>query len=238
MSEGSVQKVLKEFALFFIAAIISSVIYFALNHVVSNKIYPILTASIIVTVLFILLIYRFFKKREKLLGIIDVFEKFEHAPPTLEIVNNAQISVEFMGISARTFFESEDVEELMKKKIREGVIFKFLILDSSSQYVDIKARDEGDDHEAWKYDINASIHRLERVKKETESEKIEAKKYDALPIWRGIFVDHKIAYATYYPHGHRGKHSPVFMIENREATLYIPLYSLYTYIWENSKEAI
>jgi len=238
MRDDIFQRLLKEFTLFFITALIGSIIYVILELLVSNKIYSILITSITVVILFTILIYYFFKKREKLLGIINVFQRFDDAPSTFEIIKGAQINVEFMGISARTFFESEEVEELMKKKIREGVCFKFFVLDPSSKYLESKAQDEGDDPEAWKHDINGSIRRLNRIKKETKTNRIEIRKYDFLPIWRTIFIDNKIGYITYYPHGHRGKHAPVFVVTHGETGLYTPIYRTFLHYWERSAEEV
>lgn len=236
--DDTFQKILKEFTLFFITALIGSILYITLELLVSNKIYSILTSSITVVILFTILVYYFFKKREKLLGIINIFQRFDDTPPTFEIIKDAQINVEFMGISARTFFESEEVEELMKKKIWEGVHFKFLVLDPSSKYLEIKAQDEGDDPEAWKHDIYGSIRRLNRIKRETKADKIEIKKYDFLPIWRTIFIDNKIGYITYYPPGHRGKHAPVFLVTHGKTGLYTPIHRTFLHYWEISAEVI
>jgi hypothetical protein len=134
MRDDTLQRVLKEFTLFFITALIGNAIYITLELLVSNKIYSIFISSVTVVILFTILVYYSFKKREKLLGIVNIFQRFDDAPSTFEIIKNAQINVEFMGISARTFFESEEVEELMRRKIREGVHFKFLVLDPSSKY--------------------------------------------------------------------------------------------------------
>lgn len=232
MNSGIIQRSMREYALFFIVAIIGSVVYLVIERILTNKLDSILFTSLLTAAFIILIVYIFFKKREKLLGIVDIFDKFEDAPSTLEIIKNANISIEFIGISARTFLESESVEEIMKKKISQGISFKFLILDPSSKFVEIKAKDEGDDLEAWKYDINGSIRRITKIKNETNPEQIELKTYDSLPIWRGIFVDNKFVYTTYYPHGYQGKHSPVFLIENKSDNFYTPLYNHFRYSWE------
>jgi len=239
MSEGiEINRIIKEFIFILVIGVFGAVIYYIFDRIIANQVYAILFASIIVIILILVVIYRFYEKRERLLSITDVFEKFESAPSTLEIIKNANVSVEFIGISARTFFESEHLEEMMKKKVRADVAFKFLILESKSPFVEIKAKDEGDDPEAWRHDIEASSRRIERIKKGTVPEKIEARSYDELPVWRGIFVNHKIAYITYYPHGHRGKYSPVFVVENKESSLYIPLYIHYLQLWERAGKLI
>jgi len=227
MTDFVTQKVLKQFFYFLIAAVIGSIVYFTIEYSLSNRFYSIITGATIANALFFTMMYRHYRRRERLLGIIEVFKNFEDAPSTMQILEDAHVSVEFLGISGRTFFESDEVEDLMRRKIRQGVNFGFVILEPTSQFVKEKAEDEGDDPEAWRLDINASLVRLERLKNETTHAKIAIYKYDSLPNWRAVFVDGKTAYVTYYPHGHRGKHSPVVLLDNRDTTLFIPLYSLY-----------
>lgn len=237
--ENRKERFVKEIALSVIVAIIGTILYFVIEKATTNMTYSILVAISVVFALSLVWVYWYLKKREKvytdniaMLGLKKIYNKFDDAPSTLDIITDAKTTVEFFGISARTFFEFDDTEEIVKKKIKEGVSFKFLILHPNSPYVTIKAKDEGDDPEAWKHDIQGSLSRINRVAKETSEQRVVIRTYDTQPIWRCIFVDDKIAYTTYYPHGHRGKHSPVFLLENKETSLYDPLYDYFKFIWD------
>ena len=239
MDNSSIVKFFKEFALYFLAAAIGSIIYYLSEIILKNKAYSIIIGLFIALITLFILFFISFKKKQRLIGIFEYFRNFDSAPSTYKLINNAHSEIEFMGISARTFLESEEVEEILKRKIRIGVKFKFLMLDPDSKFLEIKAKDEGDDPEAWKHDINGSIKRLARISQELGNNNIEIRLYDALPVWRFIYIDHKIGYFTYYPHGHRGKYSPVFAAENRDGSIYEPLHSHFNYRWDElSKNAV
>lgn len=194
--------------------------------------------AFLVALLLMLSVYAYvsYRREKSILGIRKIFRAFDAAPKTLEIITDAKRSVDFLGVSARTFFESEEVEDSMKKKIKEGCVFRFLLLDPEAPLLESKAKDEGDDPEAWRHDIRASILRLDRIGKETDTEKVKIKLYNALPIWRLLFVDEASVHVTYYPHGHRGKHSPLFALDEKKISLYDPFRSFFEYLWGISHE--
>ena len=238
------ERFVKEGIIILIVVIIESILYMIIEMVTSNTTYAIIAAILVAFPLVLVWLYWYMKKREKnykekmeLLGLEKVYKKFGDAPSSLKIIESARRSVEFLGISARTFFESEDTEEMVQKKIKEGVSFKFLILDPDSPFTEVKAKDEGDEPEAWKHDIGASISRINRLGKGANSQKIEVRTYDAFPIWRAIFVDNKIGYVLYYPHGHRGEHSPLILFKDKEISLYDPLHDYFIQLWNISGDS-
>jgi hypothetical protein len=233
------EQFVKEAAKLLITSVVGTILYFVIEKLTTNTLAAVLVAISTVFALSVALVYWYMRMREKAyidqmnpIGLQRIYDRFDMAPSTTSVIEHAKTTIEFLGISARTFFESEDVEELVKRKVREGVVLRFLVLNPDSQYVKIKANDEGDDPEAWRHDIQASISRINRIKRELNSGRIEVRIYDIAPIWRGIFVDDKIAHITYYPHGHRGKYSPVFFLENREVSLYDPLHDYFKCMWD------
>ncbi len=237
--ENAQERVTRDVIFFLLAAVIGSIVYFGLTLVTSSPLYPILVAVSVAAVFFGWLVYRGLVRTTRILGIRTVYEKFSTAPSTLELLSGASSKVEFFGISGRTFFESEDIEEIIKQKIREGVDFEFLLLNPASSYVKTKAEEEGDDASAWAHDISASMIRLERIKGVLVTTKLQVRQYDAFPVWRGIFVDHRIALVSFYPAGHQGKFAPVMFLENNMGGAHAPLYSAfyrtYKYLWDNAK---
>ena len=214
----------------------ATVLALSLDALTANRQLSLMAFVVVVAVMLCVYMYLFYGREKNVLGIRRIFKTFDDASKTLELIEDVKLSVDFLGISARTFFESEEVEECMKKRVREGCTFRFLLLDPKTTHVETKAKDEGDDPEAWRHDIEASILRLERVRKETDPSKVRIRLYGFLPIWRLLFADEKLVHVTYYPHGHRGKHSPVFFLDAKKISLYDPFRSFFDYLWSVSNE--
>lgn len=227
----------------FLAAAVVGLTYLAVDKITAKPLYTIIFAVTSASFLIIIWMYLYKRKaehayRQKLsaIGIKEIHLKFTDAPSVLEVISHAKKTVEFLGISARTFFESEDTEEIIKARIRAGVNFRFLVLDPNSTYVTLKASDEGSDAAAWTHDINGSLARINQLQKETSSDRISAKTYDAVPVWRTIFIDDNIGYITYYPHGHRGKYCPVMVVENRDISVFEPLHDYCKFLWDKGTD--
>ena len=241
-SRSDTEKFIKEFWLFFAATAIGSGVFFVVEKSMNDKLVSLLIATVVALILCLLAIARFYSKKYNLIGVKEVYDKFDVAPSTLDIISKAEISVDFIGISGRTFFESSEIEEIIKRKVNSGVKFRFLIVNPESKFVEEKALDEGDDPKAWIHDIQASIARLNGLKSQIANKQsnngVLLKIYDALPIWRGLFIDNKYGYVTYYPHGKRGKQSQVLHLVNSIGKLYSPIFDQFNYFWNYTSKQL
>ncbi|MGD0978066.1 MAG: DUF5919 domain-containing protein [Candidatus Bathyarchaeia archaeon] len=229
-------RIYEELIVAFATTALATALALSLDAVTANRQLSLMAVVLVVAMMVCIYMYVFYGREKDLLGIRRIFKTLDDAPKTLELIENVKHSVDFLGISARTFFESEEVEESMKRRIKEGCVFRFLLLDPKAPYLEAKAKDEGDDPEAWRHDIEASILRLERVGKETDPSKVRIRLYNSLPIWRLLFADEELIQVTYYPHGHRGRHSPVFLLGGKKISLFDPFRSFFDYVWSVSNE--
>ncbi len=228
--------VLRETLVAIVVAVIVGIICVAVEKITSNPFYVIAAGVAGTSLLGAGLAYAHFKRALRALGIRKVYTSYNESLSSMEMISKAKGTVEFIGISARTFFESDELEELVKRKMRAGVVFRFLVLCPDSRYVNLKAADEGDDPEAWRHDIRASIARIQNIFGDADLAS-SIKTYDAAPVWRAIFVDDQVAYVSYYPHGYRGKHSPLFVVDNTEVSVYDPLHDYFNSLWQNDGQS-
>jgi Domain of unknown function (DUF5919) len=241
---ASSERILKEAILGILIAVLAGAVYAVVEKTTRHEMYAIAVSLLVAFALaagwvcvYIRSLHAAHARELGLIGIRKIFPRFADAPATHEIIAKARISVKYLGISGRTFFESDDAENLIREKIRSGVSFQFLFMDPASAHVASKARAEGDDPEAWKHDIRASMARVNRVRSEPGAETgVEMKTYDAMPLWRLLFVDDQAAYVTYYPRGFRGKHCPIFEVESKDISFYDPLHDFFRYLWAGAAE--
>ncbi len=231
------KSLLKDSIFAFITTIIGGALYFALDKIISNIYVTSFTSILFISVAFIIYGIKKSNKFSKILGINKLYPNHENAPKIDSIIKSANTSIDFLGISLRTIFETEGLKRILIEKVESGVTFRFLILDPESTYLIDKATDEGDNPEIWKHDIQSSISRLEEVQgKILKKPNLHVKKYDSMPNWRNIFVDNNLVYSSFYPHGARGKVAPVIIIENKQYSLYIPFKTEFEHLWSVSKD--
>ncbi|HBZ02163.1 MAG TPA: hypothetical protein DEO84_12675, partial [candidate division Zixibacteria bacterium] len=197
MKKDMVDITIREIIFFFASTFIGSVTYYIIDKLLSNSMLSIISAAVVGLSLFLLLVILSSRKKKFTLGVSKIYIDFGRAPSTMEIIKNARNSIEYLGISARTFINSEIIEEVLENKIREGIELKVLILKPDSKYLSIKAIDQGDDPEAWKCDINASLKRMSKLCTGAGTRKVSVRIYDALPIWRGILIDSRRGFITF-----------------------------------------
>jgi hypothetical protein len=174
----------------------------------------------------------------RMLGVEHVFPSLDRAPTTLEIIRHANRTVSFMGISARTFFEEEAVEETLRAKVRASVHCRFLLLNPQSKHLAAKAQEEGDDPKAWSYDIDAGLVRLRGLGASPGNGSVVPRYYSAKPIWRLIIVDDARCYVGCYPHGHRGKHSPIALFVAERGGFFDAMCDTFERTWADSEAAV
>lgn len=226
------ERSLKEIALAIVSITIASIVGVVIDIMTADRRLSIEVGITLLLVLLVILEYFIFSSDKEAIGLKKVFKKFDNAPPTLDLLKKAKTHFCFLGISARSFFEFEDLEDILQKKAREGCKFEFLLLDPNSEFLELKAKDENDDPIAWKSDIRAGIERLVSIGERLGTEKLDIRTYNAFPIWRGIFIDENEAYISYYPHGHRGKYSPIISVKNKDISLYDPFRDFFRELWE------
>lgn len=226
------ERPLREVLLAVAAMVIASVVGATIGILTADRGLSIMTGLVLLLVLLLALVYLVFSREKKSVGIRKIFQRFDDAPSTPELLRKAKTHFSFLGISARSFFEFDELEDILKKKAREGCKFRFLLLDPTSEFLILKAKDENDDPVAWRNDISAGIKRLESVKERLGSDNLDVRTYSAFPIWRGIFIDNALAYVSYYPHGHRGKRSPIISLSKEDISLYDPFFDYFEELWK------
>ena len=231
---------IREILVAVLAAALVGAIYLAIEKIARPGI-AVVSAFAASVIIVVLVMFQFTRKSAaklaeqlRMIGIRKVHKNYHATPPINDVIAAATSSVDFLGISARTLFEPGHVEELVKKKLREGVAFRFLILGLDSPYLTSQARSEGDDPEAWKADISGTIARLKAIQKEIGSQQIAIKTYKSPPLWRALFMDRRTAYVNYYPKGLSGRDTPVMVIENDNASLFHPLHGYFNELWERA----
>jgi hypothetical protein len=238
MNESNLERLAKESIVPLAGAVIAGVLWFILERVTTNNIFPIVGALAVAVISVIAWMYLYSHRTLRRLGIRCIYDNYRGGCPSiLEVVEHTRTTVDFLGISGRTFFEDSHIEDTIRRKLREGVRFRFLILDPHSEHLASKAQDEADTPAAWKSDISGSIARLRKVQMEAGGDRLTIKTYDEPPLWRALFCDETLAYVNYYPRGHSGRETPVMVIDNRDASLFHPLKSHFEYLWIGSKWA-
>jgi hypothetical protein len=238
MNESNLERLAKESIVPLAGAVIAGVLWFILERATTNPVFRIVGVLAVLVVSVIVWMYLYRHRTLRLLGISHIYDNY-HAgcPSILQVVAHTHTTVDFLGISGRTFFEDTHIEETVRRKMREGVRFRFLILDPRSEHLASKAQDEADTPEAWKADIDASIARLRKLQSEFGADRLTFETYDVPPLWRALFSDETVAYVNYYTRGHGGRDTPLMVIDNRDASLFHPLKSHFEYLWIRSKSA-
>lgn len=222
----------KEISFLLVTTIIGVVLSYVLDRIVANIYVSIFSGVLLISTVFVIYGIRKAKVLSNILGITNIYTNHDKAPKIYEIIKSAQTSIDFVGISLRTVFETEGVERLLIEKAEASIKLRFLILNPDSPYVEKKAKDEGDAPEVWKHDIQSSLSRLKEIQGRVRSGvRIEIALYDSMPNWRCVFVDDKIVFASFYPHGKRGKAAPVLVITKTSNSLYVPFHTDFTALW-------
>jgi hypothetical protein len=171
------------------------------------------------------------------IGVANIYETGRNMPTMIEIVTEGRNEIRVLGISMRNLLAEPGMESLIREKAREGCVFRFLLLNPDSPYVETKAQDENDHPEAWVNDIKGAVSRLKILQQELGANRLEFRFYDSYPIWRGTLVDNRKAYIGYYPHGHKGKDSSGAEIINGKRSFYDPFSDYFNELWKASKTA-
>ncbi len=172
-------------------------------------------------------------KQLNIVGIDTVYMKFVDAPTALEMIMNAKNSVDYFGISGRTFLESNGIIHEIQRKISTNVRFRFLLLSPTSKFLELKALDEGDTPEAWVHDIESTLSRFSTFKQETKPDSAIIRIFDSLPIWRIVIIDKSTCYVSNYPHAKRGKESLVIKLNNINGETYNAFADYFEHIWSD-----
>jgi hypothetical protein len=229
-------KLSRELIIAFLTTVVAGVVSAVIETMIGSRLLTIATFTTIMAVILVFYLIHYYREQSHMLGITKVFRTFQASPTTEELLEGAPSEVWFLGISAKTFFDKEETEPLVRQKLREGCRFRFLLLDPRSRFLELKANDEGDDPKAWRHDITASVTRLRKMQKDFGPDVVGLREYDEFPVWRFVVVDRRLMHITYYPHGHRGTYSPVAILMKEEKSMFAPLCQLYQELWERSHE--
>jgi len=233
---------LRELIVASIGAAAVGLIYLVIEKTTARSLYAIIAALGLATILFFLV--RFFsqkaivdsyKAKLGLVGVRDIYSNYHDSAPVDQLLIQARTSVDFLGISGRTFFEGAHIDDTIRKRIKQGITFRFLVLNPESPHLADKAQSEGDIPEAWKADIRASIVRIKALQNEVGGQRVVVKTYDSPPLWRAFFLDQSTVYVNYYALGRGGKDTPIILIENNGTSLFNPLFGFYNHLWDNAK---
>jgi hypothetical protein len=226
-----------------IGAAAVGLIYLIIEKVTRESWYAIIAVVAVAAVLLFLVMYfgqravaHSFKEKLGLIGVHEIHSNYHESIPVDQLLVQAKNSFDFLGISGRTFFEVAHIDEIVRKRIKEGIICRFLFLNPESPHLVDRARSENDSPEAWKADIQASIARIKALQKDVGGQRIMLKTYDAPPLWRAFFLDKATAYVNYYALARSGKDTPILVIENNAASLFNPLFGFFNYLWDNAKQ--
>jgi hypothetical protein len=138
----------------------------------------------------------------------------------IRMISEARRDVKVLGISHRTLWA--DTEEFLNSLIEAGnknVKITFLILDPSGKNLVPKAKDEYDNPDNWKNEINSSINRFKRLKKDHPTMNLELFAYDVFPIWHMVIIDDSTGLIGYYPTGKTGSSSPLYLIKKGDLSI-------------------
>jgi hypothetical protein len=233
---------LRELIVASIGAAAVGLIYLVIEKTTARSLYAILAALALAAIL--LFLVRFFSQKAivdsykaKLgsIGISNIYPNYHDSEPVDQLLMQAKTSFDFLGISGRTFFEGAHIDDKIRQRMKEGITFRFLVLNPESPHLAEKALGEGDVPEAWKADIGASIVRIKALQKEVGGHRITVKTYDSPPLWRAFFLDQATAYVNYYSLGCGGKDTPIIVIESSTASLFNPFFGFFKHLWENAK---
>ena len=243
MPETKTPEFVRELIVATVAAAIVGLLYLVIERATAKSWIAILCALIAGIVIILLVVFSFAKRtaqsykfKLRMVGVADVLENYHNCPPVTDLLRDVTSSMEFFGISGRTFFEGVGIEELVKRRTREGINFRFLLLDPASPHLPPGAEAEQTSPAAWIADITASIERLKAIQKDVAPDRVRIRTYNAPPTWRTFFLDNRTAYVNYYALEHGGRDTPVMVIENHQNSLFHPLHRHFNQCWENGKE--
>jgi len=165
------------------------------------------------------------------LGTIGLLKVFPFAKESIEdTLRMPSKSFRFLGVSAEFVVNSERFKEVVKKKTsQEDCRFEFLLL-SPNAATSIKkhATSEGISEDGLRNRIEAFKSDLKELAGDCQ-EKIEARFYDGLPIFRLVFVDDDICYVSYYgAKGKKGIDTPQLLLRKTDNSLYNAFFNYYT----------
>ncbi len=126
-------------------------------------------------------------------------------------------------------------DSLMWQKLveRAGQIqVRILFLDPNSKYVEIRARELDENTDRYKKGILLAQDSFRELKDRRVT--IEAKMYDALPIWRLMSLDQYLYVSSFLP-SKEGHHSAIYEITAEEfSSLYNTFMREFEYLWSIS----
>ena len=157
----------------------------------------------------------------------------------IKLISKATNDVKILGISHRTLWVEPDFEKTLIATEHKDIKITILILDPEGVNLTKRAEEEGRrDSNIWKNDINGSIGTCKELKNKYQTINLELYTYDIYPIWHMVIIDDKKGLISYYPPGHAGSMSPVYVINDHDLSLLTPFIKCFNTIKDGGKKII
>src|SRR6266852_1152034 len=139
MKIGELPEFVRELLVATLAAAIVGILYLVIEKSTGRSLIAIISAvGIAIMIMMVILfmtqrtISSSYRAKLRLVGIQSIVHNYQACASYLELIQQATIAVDFLGISARTIFEVAGIEDIIKTKIRDGVVFHFLLMNPAS----------------------------------------------------------------------------------------------------------
>lgn len=191
-------------------------------------------------------------------GLVILHFLTQHASPGLPMPNAAGISdiqspagttaaslmltainsVDFWGISARRTFSDPAVKRHLIGLLAKGGTVRVLLLDPDSHYVTLRAAAEHDSPTPWSREINATADRLTAWHdgESWDPTQLKIRFYDAMPIWRALYIDNNRLHLHYFLDAKQGPESPLILVERGQDSIYWAYRSAFEYAWSIARD--
>ncbi len=187
---------------------------------------------ILILILFYLLYFSRNNEEKSEIGINNIYTTKKNS--FSKIVENANNSFFFLGISAKRTNSSPIIQKKIIEIGRKNGEIRFLLLDPDSENVKKRADDEKDDYNSWKNEINATITRLKSLEKK-HNITIQIRVFDEYPVWRMNIIDSNKIYLNYFLLNKQGAQSPQIELIENDNSIFWPLFNTYNELWKKSK---
>lgn len=181
-------------------------------------------------------------RRYALVGLIGIDKTLTSGISPARSLKMCSISLDFLGVGASKLSSTGlAFEEAIQRCSRPGRPIRFLLCSPRHKDLERIARQAGVVQEKYRENVSQSLDIIARLKRERERN-IEVRFYDALPLFRLMFIDDELCLASHYYFGENdGSQLPQLHIRKigtaRDTdSLYFPLHEYFDLLWNDAKE--
>lgn len=154
-----------------------------------------------------------------------------------DLLDNVRSEVCFLGITAKRTFTDDRFKEFLAKCSGTNTRVRVLLLDPASEAFARRAREEREQVESWKQELEATIQRL-RHYHQTYGVAIDVHLYQFHPTLRLIIADNRSVVVNFFLEGKRGTESAQLTFDDNTSDLSRFFVKWFDVVWRYHSTAV